>query len=301
MIAVHAPDIARCVATREVTSQDWETTTMVAHSLRADGFDASEDGTGRGTPLVAFMPARTFGKDGGIDERFAERSVCDALHTSSGAGNKALLVAAIQDVRGTRKKKKNGIGIQENAETMYTLGARDQHAVSVDYRNGLIGEDLCGTIEAAQARGNRGQGVLAPLAFGSKGHGQDAGEVAPTLRGRARSADRANGGAPAAVAFAEDSRHEVRLQGGDGQCVGALSTGGGRHRSGTTGIVSRGVRRLTPRECERLMGLPDDWTLVEYNGRPAADGPRYEALGNSMAVPVLRWIGLRILAVEMEA
>jgi DNA (cytosine-5)-methyltransferase 1 len=51
------------------------------------------------------------------------------------------------------------------------------------------------------------------------------------------------------------------------------------------------VRRLTPRECERLQGFPDDFTLIPYrHGKPAADGPRYKALGNSMAVPVLRWI-----------
>ena len=54
------------------------------------------------------------------------------------------------------------------------------------------------------------------------------------------------------------------------------------------------VRRLTPRECERLQGFPDDYTLVEYRKKPAADGPRYRALGNSMAVPVMRWIGERI-------
>ena len=54
------------------------------------------------------------------------------------------------------------------------------------------------------------------------------------------------------------------------------------------------MRRLTPRECERLQGFPDDWTLVEHRGKPAADGPRYRALGNSMAVPVIRWIGRRI-------
>ena len=59
-----------------------------------------------------------------------------------------------------------------------------------------------------------------------------------------------------------------------------------------------GVRRLTPRECERLMGLPDDWTLVPYRGKPAADGPRYKAIGNSMVVPVMRWIGERILIVN---
>jgi DNA (cytosine-5)-methyltransferase 1 len=58
------------------------------------------------------------------------------------------------------------------------------------------------------------------------------------------------------------------------------------------------VRRLTPRECERLQGFPDDYTLVEYRGRLAADGPRYRALGNSMAVPVMGWIGQRIAAVH---
>lgn len=54
------------------------------------------------------------------------------------------------------------------------------------------------------------------------------------------------------------------------------------------------VRRLTPRECERLQGFPDDWTLITYRGKPASDGPRYKALGNSMAVNVMRWLGARI-------
>lgn len=58
------------------------------------------------------------------------------------------------------------------------------------------------------------------------------------------------------------------------------------------------VRRLTPRECERLQGFPDDYTLIEYRGKPAADGPRYKALGNSMAVPVVRWLGERIAKVD---
>ena len=71
----------------------------------------------------------------------------------------------------------------------------------------------------------------------------------------------------------------------------------------TTGMESGGdvlmqsgmsVRRLTPRECERLQGLPDDWTLIHYRGKPAADDPRYRAIGNSMAVPVVRWLGQRI-------
>lgn len=65
----------------------------------------------------------------------------------------------------------------------------------------------------------------------------------------------------------------------------------------TAVAASWGVRRLTPRECERLQGFPDDWTLVPWRGKPAADcpdGPRYTALGNSMAVPVMHWIGQRL-------
>ena len=59
------------------------------------------------------------------------------------------------------------------------------------------------------------------------------------------------------------------------------------------------IRRLTPRECERIQGFPDDYSLIHYrNGKPAADGPRYKALGNSMAVPVMRWIGERIAFVD---
>ena len=57
------------------------------------------------------------------------------------------------------------------------------------------------------------------------------------------------------------------------------------------------VRRLTPIECERLQGFPDDYTKIPYRGKPAEkcpDGPRYKACGNSMAVPVMRWIGERI-------
>jgi len=57
------------------------------------------------------------------------------------------------------------------------------------------------------------------------------------------------------------------------------------------------VRRLTPTECERLQGFPDNYTQIPYRNKPAdkcPDGPRYKAMGNSMAVPVMRWIGERI-------
>jgi DNA (cytosine-5)-methyltransferase 1 len=98
-----------------------------------------------------------------------------------------------------------------------------------------------------------------------------------------------------AVAFAQNARAEVRLEGGDGQILGALTSGGGTPGKSYPAIADgRSVRRLTPRECERLQGLPDDFTLIRYNGKPAADGPRYRALGNAMAVPVIGWILARI-------
>lgn len=49
-------------------------------------------------------------------------------------------------------------------------------------------------------------------------------------------------------------------------------------------------RRLTPLECERLQGFPDGWTAIQFQGKPAKDSHRYRALGNSMAVPVMRWL-----------
>lgn len=130
-----------------------------------------------------------------------------------------------------------------------------------------------------------------------------------------------------AVCFAENSRSELRLEGGDGQQVGTLSTGGGKPGQGTPTIVLQySVRRLTPRECERLQGFPDDYTQIpNWNGWRAVeadedteyliflgltvkttktgklrvndpDGPRYKALGNSMAVPCMTWIAQRIAA-----
>jgi len=64
---------------------------------------------------------------------------------------------------------------------------------------------------------------------------------------------------------------------------------------------SMAIRRLTPKECERLQGFPDDWTKIPYRNKDAdqcPDGPRYKACGNSMAVPVMRWIGERINLIE---
>ena len=132
-----------------------------------------------------------------------------------------------------------------------------------------------------------------------------------------------NGGRENAVCFAENSRHEVRLEGGDGQRTGALSTGGGKPGQGVPTLHAGAiVRRFMPVECERLQGFPDDHTLIDWRSRASKkkieadvlkyflrkgfsqenaetaarhpDGPRYKAIGNSKAVPVIRWVGERI-------
>lgn len=84
--------------------------------------------------------------------------------------------------------------------------------------------------------------------------------------------------------------------GGDCRGLGLSATTNALHcgqaPAALNGMV---VRRLTPRECERLQALPDDWTLVpRANGKPMQDGPRYKALGNTFTATVIRWIAERI-------
>lgn len=99
----------------------------------------------------------------------------------------------------------------------------------------------------------------------------------------------------------DDHSQAVAFQqhGSDVGEAGALRSGHGDVQSGVPFMESEmRVRRLTPRECERLQGLPDDWTAITYRGKPAADGPRYRAIGNGMAVPVVTWIGEGIQIVD---
>jgi hypothetical protein len=116
-------------------------------------------------------------------------------------------------------------------------------------------------------------------------------ELSPTIATPSPS----GGGQPQCVAFRENQRGEVEYV----DPPHALASGGGKPGQGYCGVQqAMSVRRLTPRECERLQGFPDDYTLVTYRNKAAADGPRYKALGNSMAVPVMRWIGERIASVD---
>lgn len=188
---------------------------LITHGLRAEGHDASEDGTGRGTPLVVIA--------------------------------------------------QNGSDIQ-------------------------VGDgQTVGTVSASQARQTSGD----VLAFGwNKSASQ-------TLRCSSDTCDALQGSPQSnpAIAFAENSRAELRLENGDGQRTGSLSTGGGKMGQGVPAVVSHmKARRLTPTECERLMGLPDGWTCVcDATPCKCPDSPRYRAIGNGVVIPVVGQIAERLV------
>ena len=110
-----------------------------------------------------------------------------------------------------------------------------------------------------------------------------------------------SGTATTAVAFENNRRDGARVYGDTTNTLQAFAGTGG----GNSPMVqqSTAVRRLTPTECERLQGFPDGYTAIPWKKKSAdqcPDGPRYKALGNSMAVPVMRWIGERINKVNKE-
>ena len=249
---------------------------VVAHALTGEGADASEDGTGRGTPLVlgAYQCQGT--------------NVGEMGTLRAGNGNETGGVPFVASDYATYQYEQS-----EQARALSTSADRSRSAPIV--------------------------------AFSCKDAGEDAGEVSPTLRSLDFDKSHANGGGQVAVAIADrtggapdavaSALTEQASNGDSAPCVaydmrgrdeGAQlegphdtanirSSAGGSSRSY---LAEMSVRRLTPRECERLQGYPDDWTLVPYNGKPAKDAPRYRAIGNGWAVPVVAWIFRRIDAVE---
>jgi len=198
----------------------------VAHTLRADGFDASEDGTGRGTPLV---PVVAFAQNQRDEVR--EVDVAGALAAQPGMKQTTYLAFGCKDSDPSR-------------------------SVSSD--------------------------------------------VSPTLRAMGHLGSHANAGGQIAVAYTTKLHNTASNNAGKlfeerTTCLDANSPAPAL-------LTPTQVRRLTPLECERLQGAPDGWTLVmNAKGKPMADGPRYKILGNSFAVPVIRWIGTRIEAASQAA
>jgi hypothetical protein len=144
--------------------------------------------------------------------------------------------------------------------------------------------DLSKTLDTTQpnpAKGQGGIGILQPIAFSAIDDGRDATEgLSPTLRVGGNS-----GGMMGVVAPSLTTNNPSRSPQASEvtQQVNAVYQ------------ASMAVRRLTPTECERLQGFPDGYTNIKTN---CPDGPRYKALGNSMAVPVMKWIGQRIADYE---
>ncbi|MDE3016322.1 MAG: DNA cytosine methyltransferase [Pseudomonadota bacterium] len=235
----------------------------VAHTLRGGGFDASEDGTGRGIPLLAFGGGNT---SGSID------------------------VAAGLNAKSTQRQ-------DFDTETLIAFSAKD-------YGNGAA-ENIAPTLRAMTHAGSHQNGggqlaVAIPLqevgkrtgtstddaSIGS-GIGND-GDAMFTLQAAARHG---------VASFKPGQSAASRGIGYEEDIAPSLEAGGGGNNKPAL-MHGMAVRRLTPRECERLQGFPDDYTLVPFRGKPAADGNRYKALGNSMAVPVMRWLGERIQEID---
>ena len=285
------PVVALCLNGGGQSRIDVESETFLTHSLRAEGFDASEDGTGRGTPLVA-IPILEAGARTGV---------------------------STNDIRA-------GIGVGSDTDPMFTLQSGKQHAVGFQSKalahQSMNPGAIFPTLDISKPDGmavaygideeqNASDDLMGTLKAREKGGGFEGG-VAYGIDGRARGDDgrgydrpehitEEQVGAidtvkPAAVAFTERTRKDGRNIETQEDLSYALTNpgSGGRTHSRQLLTPTMAVRRLTPRECERLQGFPDDYTAIAHRGKPAADGPRYKALGNSMAVPVIAWIGERI-------
>ncbi|EDW8028224.1 Dam family site-specific DNA-(adenine-N6)-methyltransferase [Salmonella enterica] len=148
---------------------------------------------------------------------------------------------------------------------------------------------------------NHGQGN-ACIAFSYKDNSADATtDLSPTIRAGNHDTSHANSGQPPAIAYAFKAGQGAKAGGigyAEEQPPTLTSASSGTNLTPAV-IHGVNVRRLTPVECERLQGFHDNHTLIPWRGKDAADcpdGPRYKAIGNSMAVPVMRWIGERIAA-----
>ena len=306
--------------------QDFETETLIAHSLSADGFDASEDGTGRGVPMipVAISTAHTKSNGNGFSD--------DLAHTlESGSGSQAVAfaqntrnevrlhggdgkaVGALSARPGVKQQsyvafsmKNHGADASDVAPTLRGMGHDHSHpngggqvaiAFSQNQSGDVLAGDVMHSLGTSQNATGRNAATVAFTLHGSDGTASAASstEVAGSLRTRAPGS--IENSSTTAVLQEQPVAWTQELTAST-DVAGTLQRGGEGGRADGVMTPQMAVRRLTPRECERLQGFPDDYTLVEYRGKLAADGPRYKALGNSMAVLVMRWIGERIAAVD---
>lgn len=260
-----------------------DATYLIAHTLRGDGFDASEDGTGRGTPIVPVV-APTLVSNGDAHSGYRDEN-----------GLVSMAFAHAFDAR-----QSDVIQYGNMAGPLDT----DGHSQAVAFQDRFRGDD--------------GRGYDRPPAVSIEQTGTletvKPWAVAYDLRGREDGAqfegphDTANiraasGGSSRSYVAAHESGPGWWSE---GDVAGCLRAEGENRPSRPSNIIAESrwaVRRLTPKECERLQGFPDDYTRIPWRGKAdgeCPDGPRYKALGNSWAVPVVRWIASRIDA-ELKA
>lgn len=239
----------------------------VGFTLRASGGGGEKPhvlcfgGNNTSGPIDVAPCLNAHGGTGRLDfesERFA---VSTKLHntTSNGAGKFYEEYTPALDACSPPFAVFHSTGASYWQEGVGTLRARPQDShenvvcVTGDVTHTLKAEGF----DASEDGTGRGQPIIA---FSCKDYGNDAGEVAPTLRSMNHSGSHQNGGGQVAI--------QTAMQ----------------------------VRRLLPVECERLQGFKPGYTDIPYRGKVAADGNRYKSIGNSMAVPVMRWIGKQIKA-----
>jgi DNA (cytosine-5)-methyltransferase 1 len=179
---------------------------------------------------------------------------------------------------------------QTDIDLMQTLNAKNPMAVA--FAQNQLGEVRVGEVTNTLNTNSNASGRNTPMVAQPV---TQFGEIAGSLTARHDSspcADRGQNVVAQPVAWDEELNARENL-------AGAMLRGGdcGRHDGVMTSAMQ--VRRLTPIECERLQGFPDNYTNIPWRKKPEApDGPRYKTLGNSMAVPVMRWIGERIQKVS---
>ncbi|EDW2059382.1 Dam family site-specific DNA-(adenine-N6)-methyltransferase [Salmonella enterica] len=195
------------------------------------------------------------------------------------------LVVTYSDVSRTLLSKSND-SMAEDLETYAIHGTQDPDT----------SHELAHTLGRNHGQEN------ACIAFSYKDNGADATtDLSPTIRAGNHDTSHANSGQPPAIAYAFKAGQGAKAGGigyAEEQPPTLTSASSGTNLTPAV-IHGVNVRRLTPVECERLQGFHDNHTLIPWRGKDAADcpdGPRYKAIGNSMAVPVMRWIGERIAA-----
>lgn len=278
----------------------------VAHALRGEGFDASEDGTGRGTPIVPVAypiaiqeravsenpdagPDGKGWRDDGAAYTLEARSVTQAVAVDS--------AFTFNTTQLTSPQSGQDLGPDKPC---HSLAAKDHPpAVAFQTRREVAGA-LTSNYGKQPDSSDTGLGPNL-IAFTAKDHGGDAVEnISPTLRAGGHTGSHANAGVMPAVAFDMRGREGGAMPEGPHDTANIRAASGGSSPS-YAASQAWGVRRLTPTECARLQGFPDDWARIPWRGKPAdecPDGPQYKAYGNSMAVPVMEWIGERIEAIR---